>query len=233
MTNAYESLVPCPHCGKRNIQTVVSYNVARGRIISAKVGKRRFVGCAPCAAAELRKESGRALLYGWLSPTALVLTLVNAPWNFGRSFFVRPNKTRVMELFEEIGVPTSAAETDPALSLHAAIAAMIHADRKIQERELEAAHEAAPRYFEKFNPELLTAMLARPALSVRQIGALLKNRLSDEDKARLIRLLHEIAHSDGDYDRREAALLRRIGDALGAPHTLYDELRDRARKAGA
>ncbi len=224
MSQDYESLVPCPHCGTRNVQTVIIYNYARGMLVASRIGKRRFVGCAPCSAAELRKEAGRSTLYGWFSPAALALTLVNAPWNFGRSFFVRPNKARVVELFEEIGIPTSAAEGDPTLSLHAAIAAMIHADRKIREKEIETARNAGPRHIDGFNAELLDRMLQRPALSAKQVGALLKTHLSEAQKERLIELLHEVAHGDGQYHRREDALLRRFCDAIGAPTGVYERL---------
>lgn len=240
MSKHYESLVPCPHCAKRNIQTVVSYNFARGLVLAVRTGQRRVVGCASCCAGELRKEAGRSVLYGWLSPAALVLTLINAPWNFCRSFFVRPNKERVVALFHEIGVPTSAAEGNPALSLHAAVAAMIQVDGKIDVNELKTARTAGPRYIDAFSDELLDAMIARPALSVKQIGALLKPHLSDSQKERLITLLYEVAHGDGDYDRREAVLLRRLCDAIGAPQHCYDKIgappprrRDRAAPSAA
>ena len=216
MEETYESQAPCPHCRKAGIQTVVTYPYIRGMLLANQRGEKRFAGCVKCAGSELRKEAGRSLLYGWFSPAALVLTLGYVPWNFFRSFFVKPNKEKVVELFREIGVPLLAAEQNPTQALYAAVAAMILADGKIDPKELEIAHRAAPRFIPSYEPDRLEAMLDRTPIPVPQIGALLKPFLSDDDKDALVALLSEIAQGDGDFDRREAALLRKLSEALGA-----------------
>ena len=213
----YESKVRCPACNKRNIQTVVSYNYARGMLLAVRHGKKRFAGCVPCAGGELRKEAGRQLLYGWFSPTALVLTLAYVPWNFGRSFFLKPNKEKVTELFREIGLPGEAAETNATLSLYAAVAAMILADGKIDPNELETARRASARFIPEFDPDRLDEMLKLPALPVAQLGALLKPVLTDESKDALVALLVEIAHGDASFDKREERLLRDLCREIEAP----------------
>ena len=220
----YESQIDCPKCKTNKIQTAVSYTTVRGMLIAYQINHKRFAGCVGCAGSELRKEAGRQLLYGWLSISALVMTVGLVPWNFGRSFFIKPNKTKVVELFQELGVPTSAADADFTASLYAAVAAMVLADGKIDQNELKIAREASARFIPVFSEARLDEFLRRPALPVNQIGALLKDALTDDGKNELVSLLVEIAKGDGEYHKSEQTMLRGLCESLNAPQAAFDRI---------
>jgi len=58
-------------------------------------------------------------------------------------------------------------------------------------------------------------------VSVRQLTAFLHERLSDDEKARVVELLWSIAYADGQLDRYENSLVLKISDLL---HVGRDEV---------
>ena len=70
---------------------------------------------------------------------------------------------------------------------------------------------------------------AREATDYYQFTALIKDRLTAEQKARLIEYMWEVAYADGELHRYEEHLVRKIADLLYVPHKAFIAAKLRAR----
>ena len=78
--------------------------------------------------------------------------------------------------------------------------------------------------------ELVNAANARSdeLVSVRQLTSFLNERLSQDEKARVIKLLWSIAYADGQLDKYENSLVMKISELLGVGRESVTRLKNDA-----
>lgn len=74
---------------------------------------------------------------------------------------------------------------------------------------------------------------AQEATDYYQFTSLIKDRLTAEEKERLIEHMWEVAYADGELHRYEEHLVRKIADLLYVPHKAFIAAKLRARGAQA
>ena len=100
---------------------------------------------------------------------------------------------------------------------------MAAADDEFQASEMEMVQTAIEAAFELSGAELTDLMaearsLRENSVSLHDFTRSLRTGLSREERSALVGWLWRVAFSDGDVDRFEEQLLRRMTDLLGVPH---------------
>lgn len=226
MSNAqpYDSGVPCPFCQAAPIDAATTITFVRGFVLAHQQGEKRFLGCAPCVAKQVRAEAGRSLLYGWFSPTALILSLFLIPWNFAKSFRIQPDREAARAALRELGVFDREDEARIDAALYAAMAAMIKADGKIDENEVAAARALGPKLTPNFDPERLRRQLEAAPTPLAQMASILNVAFPPRDKEVVLRALTLLAYADGRLDKKEAELLEAMRLGLDLPKEPFDRM---------
>ena len=112
---------------------------------------------------------------------------------------------------------------------------MMRADYEIQPREREAVLRALAAAFDDLSPEETRDLLARAeeraddATSLYEFTQHINRRLDPEQKAHVVELLWRVAYADGDLDKYEEHLVRRIADLIHVPHSVFIRMKHKAR----
>lgn len=236
MTDAsqpYDSGILCPYCQKATIDTAATVTFMRGFLIAHQHGEKRFIGCSPCVAKQIRAEVGRSALYGWFSPTALIVNVFLIPWNLVKSYRVKPDRAAARAVLRELGVSDKeeAAQIDEAL--YAAMAAMIKADGKIDAGEVASAQALGPKLISNFSGDRLAEKLKAPATPLPQLASILNVAMKQSDKEIVLKALVFLAYADGRLDRSEAEMLDQMRLGLSLPKDPFDRMMADAAAANA
>ncbi len=100
---------------------------------------------------------------------------------------------------------------------------MAAADDQFEAAELDMVQTAIQAAFELSGAELQDLMseaksLREDSVSLHDFTRSLRTGLSREERASLVGWMWKVAYSDGNVDRFEEQLLRRLTDLLGVPH---------------
>ena len=130
-------------------------------------------------------------------------------------------------LFDQlVGNITAANDADPAdreHAIHMATAVLMvdvaRADHIFEEDELDSILALIERHF-RLEPEEAATIFnaasekAEDLVSLHEFTKLLHANLDDDEKARVVGLLWEIAYADGELDKFEDSLILKISDLL-------------------
>jgi uncharacterized tellurite resistance protein B-like protein len=148
------------------------------------------------------------------------------------------------ELFDSIvgadaaaGAPRSAGEHTLELAAAVLLVEVMRADGRFDERERAAVVAAIRRQFGLTDDEarrLADAAHVSAAASTDLYGftSRLDERLSMEDKLRLIELMWRVAYADAELAAHERHVMWRIADLLHVPPGAYQHARLRAQRGG-
>ena len=112
---------------------------------------------------------------------------------------------------------------------------MMRADYEIQPEEREAVLRALAAAFDDLSPEETRDLLARAeeraddATSLYEFTQHINRRLDHDQKAHVVELLWRVAYADGDLDKYEEHLVRRIADLIHVPHSVFIRMKHKAR----
>ena len=115
---------------------------------------------------------------------------------------------------------------------------MMRADYQVQPEEREAVLRALAAAFDDLSPEETRDLLARAeeraddATSLYEFTQHINRRLDHEQKAHVVELLWRVAYADGDLDKYEEHLVRRIADLIHVPHSVFIRMKHKARGEG-
>ena len=122
---------------------------------------------------------------------------------------------------------------------HAATAALLvevmRADYEVRPEERDAVLRALAAAFEDLSPDETRDLLARAeeraddVTSLYEFTQLLNRQLDHEQKAHVVELLWRVAYADGDLDKYEEHLIRRVADLIHVPHSVFIRMKHRAR----
>ena len=144
-------------------------------------------------------------------------------------------------LFESIVATASraAAVEEREHGYHVATAAllveMMRADYEVQPEERDAVLRALGTAFGDLSADETRDLLARAeeraddATSLYEFTQHINRQFDHEQKARVVELLWRVAYADGDLDKYEEHLVRRIADLIHVPHSVFIRMKHRAR----
>ena len=147
----------------------------------------------------------------------------------------------LQRLFETtVAAATQAADTDEQEhGYHVATAAllveMMRADHAIQAAERDSVLQALTAAFPDLTREESKELLARAedraddATSLYEFTRIINGQFDPEQKAHVIELLWRVAYADGNLDKYEEGLVRRIADLVHVPHSVFIRMKHRAR----
>ena len=125
------------------------------------------------------------------------------------------------------GVIEPAADASDAHDLELACVVLLtemarsdYAESEVEQRKIE--HLLAERF--ELSADERRQLLERAAhhadraVSLHEFTAVLKDGLSEEERGDIVEMLWQVVYADGEVDRYEEHLLRRISDLLYVPH---------------
>ncbi|MDX9874068.1 MAG: TerB family tellurite resistance protein [Spongiibacteraceae bacterium] len=124
--------------------------------------------------------------------------------------------------------PAETIDPDRRLQL-AAVALLIEtgrADHEQDEREQQAIRQAAQQVF-GLDAEELEQLVAEAhahqsaATSLYEFTSLINQHYAEGEKYQLIRLMWQVAYADGNIDRYEDHLIRKVAELLYLPHSQF------------
>ena len=143
-------------------------------------------------------------------------------------------------LFESTVATAARAEETEAREhgYHVATAAllveMMRADYEVRPAEREAVLRALGAAFDDLSADETRDLLARAeeraddATSLYEFTRFINDRLDHKQKAHIVELLWRVAYADGDLDKYEEHLVRRIADLIHVPHSVFIRMKHRA-----
>ena len=121
---------------------------------------------------------------------------------------------------------------------HVATAALLvevmRADRDVRPEERGAVLRALEAAFGDLSPEEVRDLLARAeeraddAISLYEFTQHVNRQLDHDQKAHVVELLWRVAYADGDLDKYEEHLVRRIADLIHVPHSVFIRMKHKA-----
>ena len=145
------------------------------------------------------------------------------------------------QLFEST-VVTAAHATEAAEREHgyhvataALLVEMMRADYEVRPEERDAVLRALAAAFDDLSPDETRDLLARAeeragdATSLYEFTRLVNRQLDHEQKAHVVELLWRVAYADGELDKYEEHLVRRIADLIHVPHSVFIRMKHRAQ----
>jgi uncharacterized tellurite resistance protein B-like protein len=115
----------------------------------------------------------------------------------------------------------TAEQRESALRMATAVLMLdvARADHVFDESEFEGVLQLVEKHFHLGPEEALELVnaaddRAEQLVSLHEFTQLLHSNLDEREKARIIGLLWQIAYADGDLDKYEDSLIRKIGDLL-------------------
>ena len=151
-------------------------------------------------------------------------------------------KRLFMQVIETISAPADAdagpADREAALRLATAVLMIdvARADHVFEESEFDRVLKLIEAHFD-VTPEQAAELVniagekAEELISVHEFTQLLHEHLSEEEKARIISLLWQIAFADGRLDKYEDSLVLKISDLLYVSRGLVMRLKHDAENA--
>ncbi len=148
----------------------------------------------------------------------------------------------IREFFDRCIRPAAipAAEADLQHRLQVAAAAllieMMRMDARIEDVEREAVIRAIRDHFDLTREETesllaLAEQEAQRATDYYQFTSLINREFTPAQKERMIELMWQVAYADGEIDKYEDHLVRKIADLLYVPHSAFIAAKLRARDA--
>ena len=110
------------------------------------------------------------------------------------------------------------------------------ADRLLDDTELQTLHTILQRQF-NLEPEKLHELseLAKSeqddATSLHQFTTQINDACTPDEKYELIKSMWEVAYADGDLDKYEEALIRKVADLIYVSHSMFIHARNAVRDA--
>ncbi|HFD80971.1 MAG TPA: TerB family tellurite resistance protein [Gammaproteobacteria bacterium] len=134
----------------------------------------------------------------------------------------------------------SAAHDPHALQLATAalLFEMLQADGEEHAAERSALRAALRERFslseeETGEVERLARQEAADAVSLYPFTSLINRHFSPEEKIRVVEMLWQVAYADGQLDRYEEALVRKIAELIHVPHRHFIRARHRVQEGSA
>lgn len=112
---------------------------------------------------------------------------------------------------------------------------MMRADSTIAPAERDAVLRALAAAFDDLTPEETRDLLARAearaddATSLYEFTRIVNRQFDHEQKAHVVELLWRVAWADGDLDKYEENLVRRIADLIHVPHSVFIRMKLQVR----
>lgn len=143
-------------------------------------------------------------------------------------------------LFESTVATAARAEEAEAREhgYHVATAALLvevmRADHDVRPEERGAVLRALEAAFGDLSPEEVRNLLARAeeraddATSLYEFTRHVNRQLDHDQKAHVVELLWRVAYADGDLDKYEEHLVRRIADLIHVPHSVFIRMKHKA-----
>ncbi len=134
---------------------------------------------------------------------------------------------RAIQEFFFTRIDAECASGDDAHALHLATAAllfeMLRADNEEHPDEAAAIEKALQDVFSLSKAETaelleLARREAEESVSLHQFTSLVNRHFSARQRVRVVEMLWQVAYADGQLDRYEEALVRKISDLLYVPH---------------
>ena len=121
---------------------------------------------------------------------------------------------------------------------HVATAALLvevmRADYEVRPEERDAVLRALGAAFDDLSPDETRDLLARAeehaddATSLYEFTRHINRQLDHAQKAHVVELLWRVAYADGDLDKYEEHLVRRIADLIHVPHSVFIRMKHNA-----
>lgn len=136
--------------------------------------------------------------------------------------------SKLKAVFEQIGVKESDESTPPAVSNNLITAALMvevmQADFSLDEREQEAFLEVLRHSFNLAEDEIielkaLAHTKVKEATSLYEFTRQVNDSFSASEKLELIRNMWRIAFADGEIDRYEDGVIRRVAELIYVSHS--------------
>lgn len=113
---------------------------------------------------------------------------------------------------------------------------MVHIDQKVKEDERKRVTQAVSEKFHLSDEETqalveLAEEAVRETLSYHEFTSAIRKGFTPEEKKKVIGHLWSIAYADGELDKHEEHLVRKIADLLYVPHRDFIETKLQARDA--
>ncbi len=144
--------------------------------------------------------------------------------------------------FFETHIAELSSDPDPQEREHAhrlATAALLiemtRADHEVKAIERDAVTRAIDKAF-GLPPEetrelvALAELEADQATSLYEFTRLINQHFSHQDKGHIVELLWEVAYADGELDKYEEHLVRKLADLIHVPHSTFIRAKHRARE---
>lgn len=207
---------PCPYCHERPLETVATAPYVRGLLIVMIIGSKSFIGCTSCVRSRVLGEAGMSMLIGWFSLKSLILNPFLIFYNLVRGILVSANPKGVAKKLKQLGLPDKPNLVDTQAVGVALAASIILADGEIEEAEVLAAERAGDEVFEGFDEAGLRMLLqhGKDLPKVEDLAGMLKGVMDQEEKAKVMVFLSEIAIADGHVAPEEREMLTRVAAAL-------------------
>ena len=112
---------------------------------------------------------------------------------------------------------------------------MMRADSAIAPAERDAVLRALAAAFDDLTPQETRDLLARAeeraddATSLYEFTRIVNRQFDHEQKAHVVELLWRVACADGDLDKYEEHLVRRIADLIHVPHSVFIRMKHKAQ----
>lgn len=235
--------VPCPHCGRRPIETVAKGYRVTGMILVMQYKSLRFVGCQSCIRRKLWWATVKNVFLGWWSIKSAVMNPFAIGWNVFRSFVSRGPNENLVAALEESGIPFQfiddknsfdpAAHHDDELLVDGMLklaTALMLADGEVEEPEVQAALETVEEMFDDYERAELEARLQSFAreggVDVGRVSSGLSTMLTGEGKQLVMLFAMQVAGAGTgvEPDEREMDLLAEIAENLGLSEQQMEEL---------
>ena len=128
----------------------------------------------------------------------------------------------------------AAAEHGYQLATAALLVEMSRADAQVREEERVAITAAVQRAFELSAEETDELMQlaegeADKATSLYEFTRLINENFSPQQKAHVVELLWRVAFADGEVDKYEEHLVRKIADLIYVPHRVFIQVKHRVQ----
>ena len=149
---------------------------------------------------------------------------------------------KTIQQFFESHIGTPAADTREQhrehgyqLATAALLIEMTRADYEVQSQERDAVTDAVRRAFDLSAQETeelvqLAESEADRATSLYEFTRLINTHFSPQEKIHLVELMWQVAFSDGDLDKYEEHLVRKVADLIYVSHRDFIRAKHRAQK---
>jgi len=193
------SEMPCPLCKRARLETVKMVPFFRGYVLVFRNGHKRFAGCVSCVRKKMLLECLKAVAFGWVSPRALVCTVLVTPVTFCRALMLRKDENSVVRLLDELGIPTKNHDDRLRKSMYGVAAAIIMAGGEAHTNEIDIAEAYLSKILPKYERgELMRHIGEWNKSKSPQSSALFLSRfLSREERRSVLERYLKIAFADG------------------------------------